>query len=95
VSPDVSRCMYADANARVQSTEDDASLRRRFVKYADPATGTMLLDGFVSFLLSSDNAAIKDEAEQDMQRPLSEYFISSSHNVSFALYPERRGLRPY
>lgn len=41
----------------------------------------MLLDGFVSFLLSSDNAAIKDEADQDMQRPLSEYFISSSHNV--------------
>ncbi|GAA5958381.1 hypothetical protein JCM8115_002449 [Rhodotorula mucilaginosa] len=64
-----------------RSTEDDASLRRRFVKYADPATGTMLLDGFVSFLLSSDNAAIKDEAEQDMQRPLSEYFISSSHNT--------------
>ncbi|GAA5862371.1 hypothetical protein JCM3774_002495 [Rhodotorula dairenensis] len=60
---------------------DETLLRRCFLKYADPASGTIFLDGFVSFLLSSDNAAIRDEADQDMQRPLSEYFISSSHNT--------------
>lgn len=67
-----------------QSVDDEENLRRRFAKYADPTTDTMLLDGFVSFLLSSDNAAIKDEADQDMHRPLSSYFISSSHNVSLS-----------
>ncbi|BGP57478.1 hypothetical protein JCM8202v2_005122 [Rhodotorula sphaerocarpa] len=64
-----------------RSVDDEENLRRRFAKYADPTTDTMLLDGFVSFLLSSDNAAIKDEADQDMHRPLSSYFISSSHNT--------------
>lgn len=56
-------------------------MSRGFLKYADAATNTVTLDGFVSFLMSSDNAAIKDESKQDMTRPLPEYFISSSHNV--------------
>ncbi|POY76340.1 hypothetical protein BMF94_0536 [Rhodotorula taiwanensis] len=84
--PDAAGLTFDDWTAFVredqrESFDDAATLRRRFVKYADPTTDTMTLDGFVSFLLSSDNAAIKDETDQDMHRPLSEYFISSSHNT--------------
>ncbi|TRM68742.1 PLC-like phosphodiesterase [Schizophyllum amplum] len=39
------------------------------------------LDSFTSFLLSSDNAALDDDPPHDMTRPLSEYYISSSHNT--------------
>ncbi|BGP72999.1 hypothetical protein NBRC10513v2_006403 [Rhodotorula toruloides] len=60
---------------------DDTAISRGFLKYADAVTKTVTLDGFVSFLMSSDNAAIKDESRQDMTRPLPEYFISSSHNT--------------
>lgn len=42
------------------------------------------LDGFTSFLTSSDNSVFGEQATRishDMTRPLSEYFISSSHNT--------------
>lgn len=45
---------------------------------------TMSLDAFTAFLLSPDNAAFKDQQSkiyQDMRQPLSNYFISSSHNT--------------
>ena len=45
---------------------------------------TMSLDAFTSFLLSSDNSAFSEQdgqVWQDMTRPLSDYFISSSHNT--------------
>ncbi|KAF8684894.1 Phospholipase C, catalytic domain (part) [Rhizoctonia solani] len=38
------------------------------------------LDDFSAFLLSADNSAFEDK-EHDMTRPLSEYYISSSHNT--------------
>ncbi|CAE6483019.1 unnamed protein product [Rhizoctonia solani] len=38
------------------------------------------LDDFSKFLLSADNSAFEDR-EHDMSRPLSEYYISSSHNT--------------
>ncbi|CAE6456677.1 unnamed protein product [Rhizoctonia solani] len=38
------------------------------------------LDDFSAFLLSVDNSAFEDK-EHDMTRPLSEYYISSSHNT--------------
>jgi phosphatidylinositol phospholipase C delta len=44
----------------------------------------MTLQGFTSFLLSSENSAFSDQHRavwQDMTRPLSDYFISSSHNT--------------
>ncbi|OAX38558.1 PLC-like phosphodiesterase [Rhizopogon vinicolor AM-OR11-026] len=44
----------------------------------------MSLDGFSSFLLSSDNSAFIEQQGRiwhDMTRPLSDYFISSSHNT--------------
>lgn len=52
------------------------------VKYAEPGLELVTLDGFNAFLLSSDNAPIRDDSQQDMSRPLCEYYISSSHNVS-------------
>lgn len=47
----------------------------------------MTVEGFTSFLLSSDNMAFDERQLQvcdDMTRPLCEYYISSSHNVSSA-----------
>ncbi|CUA72788.1 phospholipase C, delta 4 [Rhizoctonia solani] len=38
------------------------------------------LDDFSAFLLGADNSAFEDQ-EHDMTRPLSEYYISSSHNT--------------
>lgn len=69
---------------RLQSTLDQMTLQNLYTKYADPASGSVLLDGFLQFLLSSDNSAIRDESGQDMTRPLTEYYISSSHNVRFS-----------
>ncbi|KAL7415734.1 PLC-like phosphodiesterase [Mrakia frigida] len=44
----------------------------------------ILLDGFTSFLTSSDNSVFAEQTSKvthDMTRPLAEYFISSSHNT--------------
>jgi len=44
----------------------------------------LTLNGFSAFLLSADNAAFTDQHGriwQDMTRPLSDYFISTSHNT--------------
>ncbi|GAA6010969.1 hypothetical protein JCM11491_005887 [Sporobolomyces phaffii] len=54
---------------------------KSFSKYADLETKLVTLEGFGCYLMSSDNAAIKDESSQDMTRPLPEYYISSSHNT--------------
>ncbi|GAA5853659.1 hypothetical protein JCM8547_007400 [Rhodosporidiobolus lusitaniae] len=62
-------------------TLSDDDIRACFDKYASPADKLVNLDGFVLYLMSSDNAPIKDESQQDMTRPLPEYFISSSHNT--------------
>ncbi|KDQ56761.1 hypothetical protein JAAARDRAFT_36251 [Jaapia argillacea MUCL 33604] len=46
--------------------------------------GVLTLDGFTSFLSSPDNSAFTDQNGKiwhDMTRPISEYFISSSHNT--------------
>ncbi|GAA5900925.1 hypothetical protein JCM6882_005980 [Rhodosporidiobolus microsporus] len=59
----------------------ELAISKSFEKYASPTDKVITLDGFVSFLMSSDNAPIKDETQQDMTRPLPEYFISSSHNT--------------
>lgn len=45
-----------------------------------PAPLHFTLDDFSAFLLSADNAAFGDD-RHDMTRPLSEYYISSSHNT--------------
>ncbi|KAG2006759.1 1-phosphatidylinositol-4,5-bisphosphate phosphodiesterase 1 [Coprinopsis cinerea AmutBmut pab1-1] len=67
-------------------------LRAVFDKYATSAdstspnepSGALTLDAFTKFLTSPDNAAFAEEGKpiwQDMTKPISEYFISSSHNT--------------
>lgn len=50
-----------------------------------PHSRTMSIEGFTTFLMSSDNSGF-DERQlrvcDNMSRPLCEYYISSSHNVS-------------
>ena len=49
-----------------------------------PASFIMTVESFNAFLLSPDNCAFSDQHSatwQDMNRPLSEYYISSSHNT--------------
>lgn len=44
----------------------------------------MSLDAFTAYLMSFDNSPFEDHnrgVNQDMNRPLSEYFISCSHNT--------------
>ena len=48
------------------------------------ASSIMTVESFNAFLLSPDNCAFSDQHSatwQDMTRPLSEYYISSSHNT--------------
>ncbi|KXN88962.1 1-phosphatidylinositol 4,5-bisphosphate phosphodiesterase 1 [Leucoagaricus sp. SymC.cos] len=67
------------------ATEDE--LKSIFVKYTHaPSLSNdlvMSLDQFSSFLLSPDNAVFYDNQGiwQDMNRPLSDYYVSSSHNT--------------
>lgn len=47
-------------------------------------TPILTLDSFTSFLMSADNSAFTDQYSKvwhDMTRPLSDYFIASSHNT--------------
>ncbi|CAG8635675.1 1698_t:CDS:10 [Dentiscutata erythropus] len=55
-----------------------------YYKFCDKDLKEMNLEGFSSFLMSSDNSIFAPEhckVYQDMSQPLSHYFISSSHNT--------------
>jgi len=44
----------------------------------------MTVGGFAAFLLSPENAAFSDQSDkvwQDMNAPISDYYVSSSHNT--------------
>jgi phosphatidylinositol phospholipase C delta len=50
----------------------------------DLATATLSLEGFTAFLLSTSNSAFTDQdgsIHHDMTRPLSDYYVASSHNT--------------
>lgn len=50
----------------------------------DLATATLSLEGFTAFLLSTSNSAFTDQSgsiHHDMNRPLWDYYVSSSHNT--------------
>ncbi|THH08231.1 hypothetical protein EW145_g2843 [Phellinidium pouzarii] len=67
-----------DAEPPATSFESEAKERKTVFEL------TMSLDSFTTFLLSSDNSVFCDQHGkicQDMTRPLSEYYISSSHNT--------------
>ncbi|SCZ95335.1 BZ3500_MvSof-1268-A1-R1_Chr11-2g03440 [Microbotryum saponariae] len=64
-----------------QQPHTHESILASYAKYADSETKRIMIDGFASYLMSSDNAILKNESNQDMSRPLPEYFITSSHNT--------------
>lgn len=70
----------------VKSTLDSNSLLTLFTKYSTSVDNAlfMTVESFTTFLLSPDNCAFSDQHSStwhDMNRPLSEYYISSSHNT--------------
>ena len=71
-----------------KSTLDSNALLTLFTKYSTNANvndvSFMTVESFNAFLLSPDNCAFSDQHSatwHDMTRPLSEYYISSSHNT--------------
>ncbi|KAJ3184613.1 1-phosphatidylinositol 4,5-bisphosphate phosphodiesterase delta-4 [Geranomyces variabilis] len=55
-----------------------------YQKYAAPDGGSMSVDHFSAFLLSANNTIFKKAHTlvfQDMTRPLTDYFINTSHNT--------------
>ncbi len=63
---------------------DEASPALSKATSEDLATSTLSLEGFTAFLLSTSNSAFTDQdgsIHQDMTRPLSDYYVSSSHNT--------------
>lgn len=72
----------------VQSSLPDSELKSIFVKFAHAENFSedicLSIDQFSSFLLSADNAVFSEHGKttwQDMTQPLSNYYISSSHNT--------------
>ncbi|KIL66531.1 hypothetical protein M378DRAFT_185917 [Amanita muscaria Koide BX008] len=67
--------LTSQTNSMESSVSNGINGRRRAV---------MTLDSFTSFLMSADNSAFQGQygkVVHDMTRPLSDYFISSSHNT--------------
>jgi phosphatidylinositol phospholipase C delta len=63
---------------------DDASPSPNRATPEDLASASLSLEGFTAFLLSTSNSAFTDQdgsIHEDMTRPLSDYYISSSHNT--------------
>lgn len=71
------------------SSEEARAIWNKYVQPQADASpnapeGFMTLEGFTDFLPSIDNATFSERGmpvHQDMTRPISEYFISSSHNT--------------
>lgn len=78
-----------------QTTLPDTTIDALYAKFSESKQDSngapirlMTTDGFTSFLMSSDNMAFSERQLKvcdDMTRPLCEYYISSSHNVSTSL----------
>ena len=71
-------------NLCLQSSLPQEELKKIFDKYADKETAIMSLESFSTFLLSPENSVVAEQDKgvwHDMTRPLSEYYISSSHNT--------------
>ena len=76
----------ADLFALRKSSLGSNDLLTLFTKYSTNVDDAsfMTVESFNAFLLSPDNSAFSDPYSttwHDMTRPLSEYFISSSHNT--------------
>ncbi|KAG5640769.1 hypothetical protein DXG03_007249 [Asterophora parasitica] len=71
-----------------KSSLSPSELQAVFERYSEPLSATqtraMTLETFTTFLLSPDNSAFLDQHGRvwhDMTRPLSDYYVSSSHNT--------------
>ncbi|CAG8442543.1 1671_t:CDS:10 [Ambispora leptoticha] len=72
----------AKTNQDINLAEEDYGYV--YQKFLDNDRKAMTLEGFTSFLMSSDNPVFCSEHSklfQDMTQPLSHYFIDSSHNT--------------
>ncbi|KAF8972700.1 PLC-like phosphodiesterase [Flammula alnicola] len=72
---------YSRSTGQLAHPTDDTAYAHGL---AETTSAVMTVDAFTSFLLSPDNSAFTDQHSdvwQDMTRPLSEYFISSSHST--------------
>ncbi|KAG8926409.1 Phospholipase C [Tulasnella sp. 418] len=70
--------------AIVSATHVSTSIASPLPTPKPEADAVMTLDQFTSFLMSADNAPFMDhhgKIYHDMKKPLSEYYISSSHNT--------------
>ncbi|KAH0589685.1 hypothetical protein H2248_005408 [Termitomyces sp. 'cryptogamus'] len=70
----------------VEDTSTSTSTSASASTSASPTSPTRIMskDAFTSFLMSTDNAAFTDQhgrVYHDMTRPLSDYYVSSSHNT--------------
>lgn len=77
---------YAWPSALCKSSLGSNDLLVLFTKYSTNVNDAsfMTVESFNAFLLSPDNCAFSDQHSttwHDMTRPLSEYYISSSHNT--------------
>ena len=75
--------LFTKFSTKVNNNNDDAN-DDAAAAASPPASFIMTVESFNAFLLSPDNCAFSDQHSatwQDMTRPLSEYYISSSHNT--------------
>lgn len=84
-SPDngVPKMVQTPPDVFLGDRRDEASTPNRAM-HEDLGTATLSLEGFTAFLLSTSNSAFTDRdgsIHHDMTRPLSEYYVSSSHNT--------------
>jgi phosphatidylinositol phospholipase C, delta len=61
-------------------SSQDAIADKAYENLELPIKGDVTSEALEGYLLSSDNEAVQVE-EQDLTKPLSDYFISSSHNT--------------
>ncbi len=85
-SPDngVPKAVQTPSDLFLGDRPDEASPAPKRATPEDLATATMSLEGFTAFLLSTNNSAFTDQdgsTHQNMTRPLSDYYVSSSHNT--------------
>jgi phosphatidylinositol phospholipase C delta len=70
--------------AHYASNASDTGAKSVDTKEPESPVLFLTLEGFTAYLMSLDNAPFSDQSlgvYHDMDRPLSEYYISSSHNT--------------
>lgn len=84
LSDELALALYAKFSDQLRSPQATSELSAHS-ECPQSSARMMTLEGFTAFLQSSDNMAMSERQTRvcdDMTRPLCEYYISSSHNVS-------------